>query len=196
MSKSGLNTKQETFCREYIVDLNATQAAIRAGYSTKTAKVMGHENLTKPDIQKFIAVLMDERGKKTEITAERVVQELAKVAFASMRHFIRVDENGQPQIDLGATDNDNLDALMEVQTETVLESRGSGDEREFDTIRKTKIKLHNKLGALHELAEHTGVFAKRDKDQANALAEAWAQITQRGSKAPIRRDTQPDGADE
>jgi phage terminase small subunit len=195
VSKSGLNTKQKTFCHEYIVDLNATQAAIRAGYSVKTAKAMGHENLTKPDIQTFIAVLMDERGKKTEITAERVVQELAKVAFASMRHFIRVDENGQPQINLGATDNDNLDALMEVTTETVVEARGSGDEREFDTIRKTKIKLHNKLGALHELAEHTGVFAKRDKDQANGLAAAWAEIMSRSNRAPIYRDKPDDGDD-
>lgn len=197
MSKVALkNIRYESFCQEYLVDLNATQAAIRAGYSAKTAGTKGHQLLQIVEIAARIQFLMAERGKRTEITAERVVQELAKVAFASMRQFIRVDSDGQPQIDLSTTDNDNLDALMEVQTETVVESRGSGDEREFDTIRKTKIKLHNKLGALHELAEHTGVFAKRDKDQASALAEAWAQITSRGSKAPIRRDTATDGGDE
>ena len=188
MSKNGLNTKQETFCREYLVDLNATQAAIRAGYSVKTAKVIGHENLTKPDIQKFIAVLMDERGKKTEITAERVVQELAKIGFASMRTFISVDADGQPQINLTDTDADSLDALAEVQTETVLEFSGSGDERKCDRIRKTKIKLHDKLGALKELAEHTGVFDKSNRKKADALADAFADIFARGSKAPIRRD--------
>lgn len=189
------NNKYECFCQEYLVDLNATQAAIRATYSPKTAGTKGHQLLQIVEIQNRIQFLMSERGKKTEITAERVVQELAKVAFASMRNFIRIDADGQPHIDMGGTDADNLDALMEVQTETVVESRGTGDEREFDTIRKTKIKLHNKLAALHDLADHTGVFAKRDKDQANALAEAWAQLTSRGSKAPIRRD-QPDEGDE
>ena len=61
------------FCREYLIDLNATQAAIRAGYSINTAKETGYENLTKPHIAEFIQVLMDERSASTGITAEYVL---------------------------------------------------------------------------------------------------------------------------
>ena len=57
-----LTDKQEMFCREYLVDLNATQAAIRAGYSDKTARSVGNENLTKPDIEKRIQELMSSRS--------------------------------------------------------------------------------------------------------------------------------------
>lgn len=188
MSKAGLNEKQKAFCREYLVDLNATKSAIRAGYSQKTAGSQAFDLLQKPEIQAFISELMKEREKRTGITSDRVVQELAKIGFASMRHFIRIDGDGQPQIDLSFTDDDNLDALAEVQTETLTETRGRGESKEVDVIRKTKIKLHDKLGALKELAEHTGVFAKRDADQVNALALALQQVFARGSKAPIRRD--------
>ena len=68
-----LNAKQMMFCREYLIDLNATQAAIRAGYSINTAKETGYENLTKPHIAEFIQVLMDERSASTGITAEYVL---------------------------------------------------------------------------------------------------------------------------
>lgn len=71
-----LTEKQKLFGKEYIVDLNATQAAIRAGYSEKTARAIGAENLTKPDIQAYIKGLIDNRSKKTEISAEWVVQQL------------------------------------------------------------------------------------------------------------------------
>jgi len=188
VSKLGLNIKQEAFCSEYLVDLNATQAAIRAGYSKKTAGSQGFDLLKKPEIEARIAELMAVRGKRTEITADRVVQELAKIAFATMRAFVNVDEFGQPQIDLSGTDDDQLDALAEVQTETVVEQSGRGDQKQTDVIRKTKIKLHDKLGALRELAEHTGVFDKSNAKKADALSAAFQEIFARGSKAPIRRD--------
>ena len=69
-----LNPKQTLFCQEYLVDLNATQAAIRAGYSVKTAKETGYENLTKPHIAAFIQQSMDERAESTGITADYVLQ--------------------------------------------------------------------------------------------------------------------------
>lgn len=74
MTKSKLTDKQKMFCREYLVDLNATQAAIRANYSKKTAGSVGHENLTKPDIQAELKKLMDKRSAKVEVTAEYVLQ--------------------------------------------------------------------------------------------------------------------------
>ena len=77
-----LTAKQEIFCREYIIDLNATQAAIRAGYSSKTANRIASENLSKPDIQRKIQELQQERAERTEITQDRVLKELAGIGFA------------------------------------------------------------------------------------------------------------------
>ena len=76
--------KQKLFAEEYIVDFNATQAAIRAGYSTKTASSIGAENLRKPKIQELISEAIRDRIRRTHITQERVVLELASVAFADM----------------------------------------------------------------------------------------------------------------
>jgi phage terminase small subunit len=71
-----LTAKQEMFCREYLIDLNATQAAIRAGYSKDTANVIGCENLTKPNIQEYIHILVEERKKRVEITADDVLADV------------------------------------------------------------------------------------------------------------------------
>lgn len=69
-----LTAKQEMFCKEYLIDLNATQAAIRAGYSEKTATVTGCENLTKPNVAARVQELMSARSEKTGITAEWVLK--------------------------------------------------------------------------------------------------------------------------
>lgn len=82
---SKLTKKQAMFCKEYIVDLNATQAAIRSGYSEKTANRIGHENLTKLDIQSEIQKLMDKRAKKVEISAEDVLQSILDIRQACIK---------------------------------------------------------------------------------------------------------------
>lgn len=80
-----LTAKQEQFCKEYLIDLNGTQAAIRAGYSKDTAKEIASENLTKPNISECIEKLMADRSKRTEITADRVLEEIAKMAFFNVQ---------------------------------------------------------------------------------------------------------------
>ncbi len=74
--------KQKRFCEEYLVDLNATQAAIRTGYSKKTAYSIGQENLQKHQIRRYIRTSMEWRSLRTQVTADRVLEELAKIAFA------------------------------------------------------------------------------------------------------------------
>ena len=76
-----LTPKQEKFVQEYLIDLNATQAAIRAGYKPKAAYASGAENLKKPQIQEALTAAMKEREKRTTITADMVLNELAAVAF-------------------------------------------------------------------------------------------------------------------
>lgn len=77
-----LTNKQKRFCEEYLIDLNATQAAIRAGYKPKNARSSASENLTKPDIQQYLQQLMQQRSQRTGITADDVISELAKIAAA------------------------------------------------------------------------------------------------------------------
>jgi len=89
-----LRDKQEQFCREYIIDLNATQAAIRAGYSPKTAGSVGHENLKKPEIASRITELQQERGKQSEITAQWVLDNLKFVAERCLTPEPMVDREG------------------------------------------------------------------------------------------------------
>lgn len=80
-----LTAKQEMFCREYMVDLNATQAAIRAGYSEKTARQLGNETLSKPYIRTRIEDLKGERMKKADISAEWVLDNLQKIVSMSTK---------------------------------------------------------------------------------------------------------------
>ena len=77
-----LEPKQKSFCEQYLVDNNATQAAIRAGYTERSASSMGYENLKKPKIQKYISELKEARSLRTQVTADRILQELAKIGFA------------------------------------------------------------------------------------------------------------------
>ena len=79
-----LNDKQQRFCDEYLIDLNATQAAIRAGYSEKTAKSIGHENLTKPDVIAYLSERQKEREIRTQITQDNVLRDIDKIKADAM----------------------------------------------------------------------------------------------------------------
>jgi len=83
-----LTNKQARFVDEYLVDLNATQAAIRAGYSEKTAMEQGYQLLQKTSVQERIQILMNERSKRTEITADQVLEGIADIAFAEISEDI------------------------------------------------------------------------------------------------------------
>ena len=79
---SKLTEKQKRFCEEYLIDFNATQAALRAGFSQKTAYSIGDENLRKPEIQSEIQSLIKKRSERTGINADIVIKELVKIALA------------------------------------------------------------------------------------------------------------------
>lgn len=92
----GLNEKQLMFCKEFLIDLNATQAAIRAGYSKKTAKEIGCENLTKPNIAAEIQKLMDSRSQRVEIDADYVLGGIKELTERCIQAEPVRDENGTP----------------------------------------------------------------------------------------------------
>jgi phage terminase small subunit len=84
MKEPALTAKQDQFCREYLIDLNATQAAIRAGYSAKTAMEQGWQLLQKTSVQARIQVLMNERSKRAEINADTILRELLRIATVDL----------------------------------------------------------------------------------------------------------------
>lgn len=141
-----MNPKQTRFCEEYLIDLNATQAAIRAGYSPDTAGSIGAENLKKPQIKKAIAKAMADRSRRTGVNAERVVMELAKIAFVNAANVIDAD-------DATLKTNATAEDLAAVQSVKVKSFGVDGVERE--------IKLADKIKALELLGRHLGMFDDR-----------------------------------
>ena len=98
MTAIALNEKQKRFCQEYIIDLNATQAAIRAGYSQKTAYSMASENLRKPEIQKYIQELQEGIKKRNRISQDEIIQDLIEIKNRCMQN-VPVMNKGQQATD-------------------------------------------------------------------------------------------------
>src|SRR4030095_16059987 len=94
MDHPKLTPKQAKFVQEYLIDLNATQAAIRAGYSPKRADEQGYENLRKPEIQTTLAAERQSLAANPQITPERVLQEYSRLAFADLRRVASWDTEG------------------------------------------------------------------------------------------------------
>jgi phage terminase small subunit len=142
-----LTAKQEAFVREYLVDLNATQAAIRAGYKAVNAHTVASQNLAKPYVAERIQELMDERSKKTEITAERVLEELAKMAFANIANIY--DDQGR-LLPVKEMPEDVAACLQEVT---------EGVDRNGDVQRKYK--MADKKSTLELLGKHLKLFTDK-----------------------------------
>ena len=151
-----MTPKQALFVQEYLIDLNATQAAIRAGYSAKTAKQIGQEVLTKLDIKKAIDDAISERGKRTEITQDRILRELARIAFADPRSVFEWGPGGVTLKDSASLSDDDAVAVSEV-SQTITEGGGS-----------VKGKMYDKQRALELLGRHLGMFI--DKQQVDMRA--------------------------
>lgn len=149
MSKKKLTDKQQQFVEEYLVDLNVTQAALRAGYSEKTAYSIGHENLKKPEVQEAIQKAVQERQERTRVTADQVVNELARIGFSDLRKAF--DEQGNLKKPNEIPD-DVASALAGIDVVAT-----SNEE----TLYTKKVKLWDKKGALELLGKHLGLFADR-----------------------------------
>lgn len=143
-----LTDRQQRFCNEYLIDLNATQAAIRSGYSAKTAEQQGSRLLSNVKVQQEISKHMAVRSKRTGVNQDRIVQELAKMAFVKMTDI--VDSYGRIKTD--ATEND-LACIESVKYKESESDAGSSVERE--------IKIASKLKALELLGKHLGMWNDR-----------------------------------
>lgn len=143
-----LTAKQEAFVQEYQVDLNQTQAAIRAGYKAKSAAQIACELMKKPAVKEAIDMAMAERAGRTGVNVDRVIRELARIAFVKPTDVINPDS---ATIKADAEDDD-LAAVASVKVKEV-----TGD---FDSIER-EVKLYDKNKALELLGKHLGMFSDK-----------------------------------
>lgn len=157
-----LTRKQQLFVDEYLVDLNASQAALRAGYSKKTAPFIGAENLKKPQIQFAIQQAMEERAKRTEIDQDKTLKELGRLGFSDIRKYFNDDGSLKNITEL---DDDAAAAVASVEVDELYE--GSGKDRVQIGFTK-KFKFWDKNSALEKIGKHLKMFTEKieypDKD--------------------------------
>jgi len=171
-----MTPKQKKFVEEYLIDLNATQAALRAGYKEKRAYSTGHENLKKPEIQRLIQEAQQARSKRTEITQDRVLQEYARIAFLNPKSLFNDDGTIR---NIKELDDDTAACIAGMD----LVSR-SGPDNTDESVKK--IKLTDKLRALQDLSKHLGMFEKNAGDE--NIAQPIQVIIQRED---ARKSEQP-----
>lgn len=171
---AGLNAKQQRFVGEYMIDLNASQAAIRAGYSQKTAGAVGHELLKKPEIAEAVAAMQQERARRMNISADRVLQELSRIAFFDPRKLL--NENGTPK-QMAELDDDTAAALAGMDVSEIYDGVGASRV----TIGTTKkVKVADKVAALGLAMRHLGMLTDKIEvrdvtPRADRLREARAR---------------------
>ncbi|OAE52868.1 terminase [Achromobacter insolitus] len=159
-----LTDKQRRFVDEYLVDLNATQAAIRAGYSEKTAYSIGNENLSKPDIAEAIQEAQAERSKRTEITQDMVLRELAKIGFSDIRRVVRWGKTELRVADSGDDGGEVTEpyhGLALVSADDIDDDTAAAISEISEGREGLKVKLHDKKGALVDIGRHLGMFKDR-----------------------------------
>ncbi len=163
-----LTPKQRAFVREYLIDLNATQAAIRAGYAEVSASAEGSRLLGNVKVAAAVEAAMKSRAERTDITADRVLKELAKIGFADIRKAVKwqsamITEEDNP-------DGGDIAVIKTVVTNTV--QMVASDELDDETAAAiaevsqnatggVKIKLHDKRAALVDIGRHLGMFKDR-----------------------------------
>lgn len=184
-----MDAKEKRFCEEYVIDLNATQAAIRSKYSKANARNIGSELLTRPYIQDYIQELNDARSRRTEVTADNVLKELACIAFAKVTDFVRVEKQEVPaettparasgfdhDEDEEEVDDTRTDDEPDLRTVvTIFETDNIPDHqlRALASIKQGRsgieVKLHSKEKALELIGRHLGMW--NDKLQLGADEE-------------------------
>ncbi len=160
--------KQKLFCEEYLIDLNATQAAIRAGYSENTAMEQGYQLLQKTSVCERIQHLMDERHERTKIEADKVLEDIAKITSSKITDFLEIIEKN---VVIGYEKDKDGDRDY---TKPITQKKKVVDVKEtikmnpeaipaISEVKKTKhgisIKLYDKLKALELLGKHLKLFA-------------------------------------
>lgn len=148
-----MNEKQKRFIAEYLIDLNATQAAIRAGYSEKTAASQGERLLKNAEIGAIVADKTQKRLEQADLTAARVLEEMRRLAFSDVRNLFDDAGNIKPLKELSAEDAACIAGL-----EVIIKNAKAGD-GQTDTVHK--IKIWDKTKTLQMLGQHFALLVER-----------------------------------
>ncbi len=162
-----LTAKQRRFCEEYVTDLNATQAAIRAGYSPKRASEQAYQLLQKTTVQALIQQLQEKLSEKTQISAEKVIHEFAKIAFSNPKKLYDASGNIIP-----------INELPEEVAATITEIKTKHFKSKLKKAQliETTYKLHSKTSALESLGKHLGIFEKDNKQKGESSAALFLEL--------------------
>lgn len=170
-----LTEKQQLFCDEYLIDLNATQAAIRAGYKEKYAHTNANKLLQNTTIAEYIAERKQDRVERTEITQDMVLKELANIAFSNAADFARVVEK-QAMVDANGktiplVDTDGKPVMYRTVEPVLTEELTEEQKRALSVIKRGRdgfeVKPYDKVKALELLGKHLGMWT--DKVEVEAV---------------------------
>lgn len=154
-----MNNKIERFCQEYVIDLNATKAAIRAGYSEKSAYSIGNRLLKKDEVQERLKELQSDLQKASEITALRILREQKKIAFSSIAHL----HNSWIELkDFEALTDDQKACIKSISSKVVKKNVGTKEEPEIVDVEFVKIEMYDKQKALDSIANLLGLNAPKE----------------------------------
>ena len=157
--KRKLTPKQQMFVMEYLVDLNATQAAIRSGYSAKTANEQGARLLANVSVQAALKEAMDERASRVELTADSVLRELRDLVFHNPKNYY--DKNGQ----LLAVKDMPDEVAKTVHSVKILKTEfnasAEGGDVDFEPVQTVEVKGIDKLKAIEMSMKHLGILTER-----------------------------------
>lgn len=168
--KGGLTFQQRVFVAEYLKDRNGTQAAIRAGYSAKTAQQQSSDLLLKPLVRAAIEAVVVKAEAKAELTVERTLREVARLAFFDPRKLLNPDGSPKP---INELDDDTAAGIAGMDIQEQYE--GSGADRVFVGYVK-KYKIADKNAALEKAMKHLGQYERDNAQIVNPLAELFKQV--------------------
>jgi phage terminase small subunit len=164
-----LNPKQQRFADEYMVDLNATQAAIRAGYSARSARTQGCRMTTNDNIKNYLQGMLDERAERTKTAADRALEELEVIAHANIENYVRIIDDEKL--------SSALEGLSPAQMSVIREIKivGRGDDR------RVQLKLYDKQSALRSLTRR-GAATMSQGDYDRFVADVVTRLANEKSR--------------
>lgn len=168
-----LTDKQRRFCEEYIIDLNATQAALRAGYCARTVNKTGPAKLVNVGIQAEIQRLKAERSERTQVKADDVVLELAKLAFSNIKNYLSMENDEVYFKDFAEITDEQAAAVESIKV--MKKIIGGKGEKNYE-IQAIQFKLHSKTNTLEQLGKHLGIYQKDNEQKGQTIFDILAIV--------------------
>lgn len=172
-----MTPKQERFCQEYLIDLNATAAAKRAEYKDSN---IGRQLITKNNVRSRIDELMAARSLRTQVTQDRVLEELARIAFIPITQLASWDGESLEPVPSKELNADQAASIKKVKFKrTTIKMKDGGEIETFEV----GVDQHDKLSALDKLAKHLNLYGEQDKPEdrsgLDSMIEALAEMRKR-----------------